>query len=301
MFLRNIAKKGKCHPETQYLHLIKDILTTGETNMGRNGITKSLFGVTMRYPLENATIPLLTTKKVAWKTCLKELLWFIKGSTDNCLLKAEKVAIWNKNASRSFLDQQGLTHYREGDLGPIYGHQWRFFNAPYIDAETDYSRQGVDQLQNIIDKLKHPEERYSRRLILSAWNPVQLQDMALPPCHILMQFNVNMNDQLSCCLYQRSGDIGLGIPFNIASYSFLTHILAKHCDLEAKEFIHFIGNAHIYESHINALEKQIQRTPLPFATLEIRDKKPNIVDYKLSNFRINNYKSYETIKMEMMA
>ena len=161
--------------------------------------------------------------------------------------------------------------------------------------------QGVDQLQNIIDKLKHPEERYSRRLILSAWNPVQLPDMALPPCHILMQFNVNMNDQLSCCLYQRSGDIGLGIPFNIASYSFLTHILAKHCDLEAKEFIHFIGNAHIYESHASALEKQIRRTPLPFPTLEIRDKERNIVDYKLSNFRINNYKSGEIIKMEMIA
>ena len=301
MFLRNIARKGQCHPETQYLQLIKDTLTTGETNMGRNGITKSLFGVTMRYPLENATIPLLTTKKVAWKTCLKELLWFIKGSTDNRLLKAEKVAIWNKNASRSFLDQRGLIHYREDDLGPIYGHQWRFFNAPYIDAETDYSGQGVDQLQNIIDKLKHPEERYSRRLILSAWNPVQLQDMALPPCHILMQFNVNRNDQLSCCLYQRSGDIGLGIPFNIASYSFLTHLLAKHCDLEAKEFVHFIGNAHIYESHSVALEKQSLRTPLPFPILEIANKENNIDDYKLSHFHINNYKSYETIKMEMIA
>ena len=301
MFLRNIARKGKYHPEIQYLQLIKDTLTTGETNVGRNGITKSLFGVTMRYSLENATIPLLTTKKVAWRTCLKELLWFIKGSTDNRLLKAEKVGIWDKNASRSFLDQQGLNHYREDDLGPIYGHQWRFFNAPYINAETDYNGQGVDQLQNIIDKLKHPEERYSRRLILSAWNPVQLQDMALPPCHILMQFNVNRNDQLSCCLYQRSGDIGLGIPFNIASYSFLTHLLAKHCDLEAKEFVHFIGNAHIYKSHSIALEKQILRTPLPFPTLEIANKENNIENYKLSHFHINNYKSHKTIKMEMIA
>ena len=301
MFPRNILRQRKYHPETQYLQLIKDTLTIGEMSNGSNGITKSLFGVTMRFPLTNATIPLLTTKKVAWKTCLKELLWFIKGSTNNRLLKSENVAIWNKNASRSFLDQQGLSHYNEDDLGPIYGHQWRFFNAPYINTETDYMGQGIDQLQNIIDKLTHPEERYSRRLILSALNPIQLSEMALPPCHILMQFKVNMNDELSCCLYQRSGDIGLGIPFNIASYSFLTHILAKHCNLKPKEFIHFIGDAHIYDSHTKALETQLLRTPLPFPTVELTNKERHIDDYTISHFNVKNYKSHEMIKMKMIA
>jgi thymidylate synthase len=193
MFLRNIRKQT-IHPEYQYLQLIKDVLTSGEISTGRNGVTRSIFGATMRFPLANKTLPLLTTKKLAWKICLKELLWFMNGSTSNHLLKSQNVHIWDKNGERSFLDQQGLQHYEEDDLGPIYGHQWRHFNASYIDAQTDYTGQGVDQLQNIIDTLKHPTKRYSRRLILSAWNPLQISEMALPPCHILMQFNVNKND-----------------------------------------------------------------------------------------------------------
>jgi thymidylate synthase len=299
MFLRNIRKQT-IHPEYQYLQLIKDVLTSGEISTGRNGVTRSIFGATMRFPLANKTLPLLTTKKLAWKICLKELLWFMNGSTSNHLLKSQNVHIWDKNGERSFLDQQGLQHYKEDDLGPIYGHQWRHFNAPYRDAQTDYSGQGVDQLQNIIDTLKHPTKRYSRRLILSAWNPLQISEMALPPCHILMQFNVNKNDELSCCLYQRSGDIGLGVPFNIASYSFLTHILATHCDLKAKEFIHFIGNAHIYDVHGKSLEKQLLRQPLPFSTLQIK-KETEINDYTLDHIRILNYKSHPIIKMDMIA
>ena len=299
MFLRNIRKQT-IHPEYQYLQLIKDVLTSGEISTGRNGVTRSIFGATMRFPLANKTLPLLTTKKLAWKICLKELLWFMNGSTSNHLLKSQNVHIWDKNGERSFLDQQGLQHYEEDDLGPIYGHQWRHFNASYIDAQTDYTGQGVDQLQNIIDTLKHPTKRYSRRLILSAWNPLQISEMALPPCHILMQFNVDKNDELSCCLYQRSGDIGLGVPFNIASYSFLTHILATHCDLKAKEFIHFIGNAHIYDVHGKSLEKQLLRQPLPFSTLQIK-KETEINDYTLDHIRILNYKSHPIIKMDMIA
>jgi thymidylate synthase len=299
MFLRNIRKQT-IHPEYQYLQLIKDVLTSGEISTGRNGVTRSIFGATMRFPLANKTLPLLTTKKLAWKICLKELLWFMNGSTSNHLLKSQNVHIWDKNGERSFLDQQGLQHYEEDDLGPIYGHQWRHFNAPYIDAQTDYSGRGVDQLQNIIDTLKHPTKRYSRRLILSAWNPLQISEMALPPCHILMQFNVNKKDELSCCLYQRSGDIGLGVPFNIASYSFLTHILATHCGLKAKEFIHFIGNAHIYDVHGKSLEKQLLRQPLPFSTLQIK-KETEINDYTLDHIQILNYKSHPIIKMDMIA
>jgi len=280
--------------------MVRNILEKGETFSGRNGITKSLFGTAMRFPLDNGTLPLLTTKKMAWKTCLKELLWFIKGSTSNQILKDKNVHIWNKNASRKFLDSRGLYHYPEGDLGPIYGHQWRYFNAPYVGYDTDYTNQGVDQLQMIIDKLQHPEEKYSRRLILSAWNPVQIDEMALPPCHILTQFHVNNKDELSCSLYQRSGDVGLGVPFNIASYGFLTHLLAKHCGLKAKEFIHFIGNTHIYEPHFTPLAKQIIRMPLPFPKVTISQKEDNIDTYTLDHFNVSTYIHHAPIEMKMI-
>ena len=207
------------------------------------------------FSLENNVLPLLTTKKVAWKTCLRELLWFVRGETNNKILTDQKCNIWKGNASREFLDSRGLTHLREDDLGPIYGHQWRHFNARYTTCDEDYIGKGVDQLQNIIDLLKNPETRSSRRMIMSAWNPEQLDEMALPPCHILLQFNVTQCNKLSCSMYQRSGDVGLGVPFNIASYSFLTYMIAKHCDLEPYEFIYHIGNAHIYDDHIEKLKR----------------------------------------------
>ena len=291
------------HPEKQYLELIKQVLILGETKIGRNGSTKSLFGAQMRFNLRDNTMPLLTTKRVAWKTCLRELLWFIDGSTDNVLLRNQNVNIWNKNATEEFLETRGLK-YEHGDLGPIYGHQWRFFNAKYNDCLTDYTNKGVDQLQNIIDALKgdHPsEDKYSRRLIVSAWNPCQLDEMALPPCHVLFQFYVNQKDELSCSLYQRSGDIGLGVPFNIASYSFLTHLIAKHCNLKTGEFIHTIGDCHIYDDHIDALELQIQRTPYDFPKLDIHAIKSNISDYNENDFSIKNYKYHDKINMEMRA
>ena len=243
--------------ETQYIDLINNILKNGSLEIGRNGKVLSIFGSTMRFSLENNTMPILTSKKVAWKTCLKELLWFISGSTDNQKLVDQNVHIWSSNASRSFLDSRGLEHLLENDLGPVYSHQWRHFNAPYKTCHTDYTGQGIDQLQNIIDALKDPNQRNSRRLVMSAWNPTQLDEMALPPCHVLVQFNVSHGNKLSCALYQRSGDVGLGVPFNIASYAFLTHLLAKHCGLEAFEFIYNIGNCHIYEEHINALKNQV--------------------------------------------
>ena len=246
---------GNVHEEYQYLRLINDILDEGSMEVGRNGKAKTVFGAAMHFDLSNNTIPVLTTKKVAFKTCLKELLWFINGYTDNKLLKEQKVKIWNANASREFLDSRGLHNNKEDDLGPVYGHQWRHFNANYTDCDTDYTGKGVDQLQNIIDQLKNPETRNSRRLVMSAWNPQQLDEMALPPCHILCQFCVTEGNKLSCSLYQRSGDVGLGVPFNIASYSILTHLIAKHCGLEAKEFVYFLGNAHIYDDHMDVLRE----------------------------------------------
>ena len=292
---------GKKSEEYQYLDLISDILEEGTMEEGRNGLTKSIFGAAMHFSLENGTIPLITTKRVAWKTCLKELLWFIKGDTNNENLQKEGVAIWNDNASRDFLDSRGLTHLRENDLGPVYGHQWRHFNAPYTTCDENYDGKGVDQLAQIIKCLKDPLQRTSRRMVMCAWNPCQLDEMALPPCHILAQFNVTSGNKLSCCMFQRSGDVGLGVPFNIASYSFLTHLLAKHCDLEPFEFIYYLGNCHIYDSHLNVIQEQVTKTPHAFPTLMINVKRENINDYVLDNFEVHNYKHHEIIKMKMVA
>jgi len=290
--------KSVYHPEYQYLKLLKNIIDNGEIIQGRNGITKTIFGTSMRFSLENE-FPLLTTKKMAWKTCLKELLWFISGDTDNKNLKKQNVHIWDKNGTRKYLDSRNLYYLKEDDLGPIYGHQWRSFNAPYINSEIKLENHGVDQLQNIIDKLSCPKERYSRRLILSAWNPQQLNQMALPPCHIISQFHVNMKNELSCSLYQRSGDVGLGIPFNIASYSFLTYLLAKHCNLKPKEFIHFIGNAHIYEEHEESLMEQLLRKPKKFPKLYLKQKREDINNYNINDFVLENYNYCSKINMDM--
>ena len=292
------------HQEQQYLQLIRNILECGHDHHGRNGDTKSLFGNMMRFSLKDGTVPLLTTKKVAWKTCFKELIWFIRGCTDNEDLQKQNVHIWDGNSTREFLDSRGLTNNEEGDLGPVYGHQWRHFNAEYTDRYTDYSGKGIDQLQYIIDNFKTEEGRTSRRLIMSAWNPCQLDQMALPPCHVLAQFNVRSEGNthyLSCELYKRSCDVGLGVPFNIASYSFLTHLIAKECGLIAEDFVYFMGNTHIYNDHIDALKIQIEREPLPFQRMEIPNKK-SLEDYKVSDIVWKEeYKSHETIKMNMSA
>ena len=255
----------------------------------------------MRFSLVENRIPIITVKKVPWKTCLKELLWFISGSTNNKTLQKQGVHIWDGNSSREFLDSQGLLLNEEDDLGPVYGHQWRHFNAEYTNCHANYSGQGIDQVQQIIDALKDPNRCNSRRLIMNAWNPGQLNQMALPPCHILCQFNVHDGNKLSCSLYQRSCDVGLGASFNIASYAFLTHLLAKHCGLEAYEFIHFIGNAHIYEEHIEPLKQVLNRIPFKFPTVEILNIKENINDYSVDDFEVSNYVSHDTIKMTMVA
>jgi thymidylate synthase len=287
------------HDENQYLKLIEDIIANGNMESGRNGNALTVYGAAFHFSLSNNVLPLLTTKKVAWKTCLRELLWFIRGSTDNKLLQEKKVKIWNANASRDFLDSRGLHNLEENDLGPVYGHQWRFFNAPYTNCHDDYSNKGKDQLEYIINNLKNPETRNSRRLVMSAWNPCQLDQMALPPCHILAQFNVIDGKYLSCSMYQRSGDVGLGVPFNIASYSILTHLLAHHTGLQACEFIHYLGNCHIYDDHIDSLKTQLDRRPYDFPSIKILNKYENINDYKEEDFQLENYIFHDTIKMEM--
>ena len=296
--LRWSYEAGPYHDEYQYLNLIQDVIAHGHLVKGRNGNAKTAIGASMHFDLADGTLPLLTTKKVAWKTCLKELLWFIRGQTDNDILRKQNVKIWDSNASREFLDSRGLFDNRDGDLGPVYGHQWRHFNADYSGCDVDYAGKGVDQLDTVIKMLEDPIERNSRRMVISAWNPCQLAEMALPPCHTLMQFNV-IDNKLHCSLYQRSADLGLGVPFNIASYSMLTHLLAKHTGLVAGDFVHHLGNCHIYDDHIDALTAQLQREPYPFPTLHLPTRKDAIEDYELEDFLVEGYESHSSVKMEM--
>lgn len=288
------------HQEQQYLDLIKNIIDNGTWEEGRNGRTKSVFGNMMRFDLTNGKIPILTTKKTAWKTCLKELLWFIRGETNNKLLQDQGVHIWDGNTTREFLDSRGL-NYREGLIGPGYGFQWRHFNAPYDQETGGPSEKGIDQLQQIIDALKDPVQRTSRRLVMTAWNPLQIDKMALPPCHILCQFNVHDGNKLSCALFQRSCDVALGASFNIASYSFLTYLLAKHCGLVAHEFVYFIGNCHLYEDHVEPMYTVLDKVPFNFPTVLIKEVRENINDYTVDDFIIDGYQSHELVKMKMVA
>lgn len=301
--------------EKQYLDLVRDVLENGDLEKGRNGDTLAVFGRMMRFSLKDGKIPILTTKHVAWKTCFRELMWFVRGRTDNKELQAQGVHIWDANATREFLDSRGLTEYPEGILGPIYGYQWRNFNAPYSSqANNSDNAWGitepvdladpplrVDQLQQIIDALLDKTQRYSRRLIMTAWNPAQIEQMALPPCHVLAQFSVKGN-RLSCALYQRSGDVGLGVPFNIASYCFLTHLLAHHCGLEAHEFVHFLGDAHVYVEHETGLREQLTREPLAFPRIRIVAKKEKIDDYDLEDLEfLEEYRHHPKIVLPLVA
>lgn len=260
-------------------------------------------------------VPLLTTKRVFLRAVIAELLWFISGSTSAIPLSEAGIKIWDGNGSREYLDSVGLSHRAVGDLGPVYGFQWRHFGAEYIDANTDYSGKGVDQLAEVIDKLKN--KPYDRRIILSAWNPADLKKMALPPCHMFAQFYVSFPKDpsssaqngsnstkprgiLSCQLYQRSCDMGLGVPFNIASYALLTHMLAHVCDLIPGTFIQTMGDAHIYLDHVDALKIQLEREPRDFPELVInRDPTEGIDNWKIEDFEINGYKPHPGINMKM--
>jgi thymidylate synthase len=292
--------------EVQYLDLIREIMNDGFDERGRNGDTLSVFGRSMRFSLKDEQIPILTTKKVSWKTCVKELLWFIRGETDAKKLQKDGVHIWDANSSRKFLDSRGLNLYPEGMCGPIYGYQWRNFGANYNcfsgkHITDDYPYNGVDQLQEIIDQLKNPETRNSRRLVMTAWNPKQNHQMALPPCHVLCQFNVHGGNKLSCSMYQRSVDVMVGCPFNIASYAFLTHLIAKHCGLEPHEFVYFMGNCHIYKENLEGAKMQLSRTSYEFPRISIKQLRDNINDYQSDDFEILNYKCNEAIKFNMVA
>ncbi|AZB49250.1 thymidylate synthase [Phascolarctid gammaherpesvirus 1] len=284
--------------ENQYLEAIKLILDHGTVRRDRTGVgTKSIFGLHMRFDLRNQ-FPLLTTKKIFWRGVVEELLWFLRGCTDANELSNKGVKIWDGHGSRSYLDKVGLVDRPVGDLGPIYGFQWRHFGAKYAGSHIDYSGQGVDQLESIITTIK--ENPHDRRILMCAWNPADLALMALPPCHVLCQFYV-CEGYLSCQMYQRSGDMGLGVPFNIASYSLLTYMVAQVTDLKPKEFILCLGDAHVYLNHVEGLKEQIKRCPRAPPKLKLNESITNIHDFHFSDLRLEEYYPHPQIKLEMVV
>ncbi|EXJ66954.1 thymidylate synthase [Cladophialophora psammophila CBS 110553] len=338
--IQTVSTTTTPHEEYQYLDLIRDILSRGEHRPDRTGTgTLSLFAppqlhfslsrpdpaspTAERIPI----LPLLTTKRVFLRAVTTELLWFVSGCTTSKPLSQAGIHIWDGNGSREFLDKLGFVDREDGDLGPVYGFQWRYFGAEYKDCHTDYTGKGVDQIKEVVRKLK--TNPYDRRIILSAWNVADLSKMALPPCHMFAQFYVSYPDavrgeaavrqlsngsveirgdkqkakgHLSCVLYQRSCDIGLGVPFNIASYALLTHMLAHACDLVPGELIHTMGDAHVYLDHIDALREQLLREPREFPTLNIKrhDRGSGEIDgWKVEELEVVGYRPHGGIKMKM--
>lgn len=286
------------HEEYQYLKHVDKIIKCGNKKSDRTGIgTLSLYGAQMRWSLRDNVVPLLTTKRVFWKGVVEELLWFIKGSTNAKDLHGKGIEIWDDNSSREYLDSLGFNDREEGDLGPIYGFQWRHFGAKYSDMHADYKNEGIDQLKNIINTLRtNPDDR---RMVMSAWNPCDIPQMALPPCHCLVQFYV-ANGELSAQMYQRSADMGLGVPFNIASYSLLTHMIAHVTNLKPGEFIHTLGDSHVYLNHVEALNIQLGRSPRSFPKLQItRQQVAEIEDFQATDFILTGYTPHPKITMKM--
>ncbi len=257
----------------QYLDLLKHILYTGTEKTDRTGTgTKSVFGYQMRFDLQNG-FPLVTTKKIHLKSIVHELLWFLKGETNIGYLKENNVKIWDEWADST------------GELGPVYGKQWRSWEGK--DGKI------VDQITELVEQIK--KNPNSRRLIVSAWNVAELSKMALMPCHTIFQFYI-ANGKLSCQLYQRSADVFLGVPFNIASYALLTLMIAQVCDLQPGEFIHTFGDVHIYNNHTDQVNEQLSRTPFPLPTIKINSDVKNIFDFKFEDFTLENYQCHPAIK-----
>jgi len=270
--------------ESNYLNALRDILENGKKRETRNATTISKFGITLNFDI-STSFPLLTTKKMFWKGIYEELLWFIKADTNSKNLESKGVNIWTGNSSRNYLDSIGLNTYETGDCGPIYGFQWRHYNADYEGFDKDYTGKGIDQLQNCVDLIRN--DPTSRRIYMTAWNPIRLKEMCLPPCHVSYQFYVE-NNTLSCMMYQRSGDMFLGVPFNIASTALLTYMICHITGLTPGSITLVIGDAHIYESHIDAVKEQLTRTPLPFPTLTFKNNHHNINDILAEDIELNN-------------
>jgi thymidylate synthase len=285
--------------EESYISLLKNIMENGEYRQDRtNTGTQSIFGTQLRFNIETKC-PIITTKRIPWKSCIKELLWFLNGKTDSKILENNGVNIWKQNSSREFLDKRGLVNLREGDIGGGYGFQWRHFGAEYKGCDQNYDGCGIDQIEQLIHSLKN--DPYSRRHMITAWNPAAFSTMALPPCHCFAQFYVSENNRLSCHLYQRSVDTFLGFPWNIMSYAMLTKIIALKCDLKPKELIISTGDTHIYSNHIDQVTTQIEREPYEFPQVEINDavKLKDFSDITIDDFVIIDYNHHDSISATM--
>jgi thymidylate synthase len=272
-----------------YLAALHDVLNRGTVREDRTGTgTIGVFGMQQRYDLSQG-FPAVTTKKLAFKACLSELLWFLEGSSDERRLaeilhgssEEDKRTIWTDNALADYWLPKAKF---QGDLGRVYGVQWRDFG-------------GVDQLLRLVEGIK--KDPYGRRHIISAWNPAELDQMALPPCHCFAQFYVSADNKLSCQMYQRSCDMFLGVPFNVASYSLLTHMIAQVCGLGVGEFVHVLGDAHIYLNHVEQVKEQLSREPLPAPTLWINPEVTDITKFTMEDFRLDGYQSHASIKAPM--
>ena len=295
----------------QYLELLQDILDNGEIKDDRTGIgTYSVFGRHLRFDLRRG-FPAVTTKKLAWKSCVGELLWFIEGSSDERRLaeithgsREDTVTIWTPNALAPYWKHKAKY---EGDLGRVYGVQWRHWNKYRTEKDMGPAHKGgtrlavdrteVDQLANLIKGLT--EDPNGRRHILSAWNVSELDEMVLPPCHVMSQFYVNKHKELSCHMYQRSVDVFLGLPFNIASYALLTHLLAHHTGLKVGELVISTGDTHIYKDHIEQVKEQLTRETYPLPTLMLNASKTNIFEMTMTDIHLENYQSHGPIKATM--
>lgn len=282
--------------EQAYLDLLQYVLANGTEKGDRTGTgTLSHFGAQLRFDLAEG-FPLLTTKKVHFKSIVYELLWFLSGSTHVDYLQQNNVRIWNEWATA---EQTARFNRPAGDLGPVYGHQWRNYGATKNTDESDnnvYNDDGVDQISQLIEQIKTNPN--SRRLIVSGWNPSEANQVALPPCHTLFQFFVADN-KLSCQLYQRSADLFLGVPFNVASYALLTHMIAQVCDLEVGEFIWTGGDCHIYQNHREQVELQLTRDLYQLPTLSLNPKVKDIFAFTFEDISVNGYESHPAIKAKV--
>lgn len=318
------SRYARIHEEYQYIALIDNLLMKYKQNdptliikgTGQDQ-TIGTHGINMKFDLRDGKFPLLTTKKMFFKGIVEELLWFLRGSTNVSELQKKKVNIWNDNSTKEYLKKVKLDHiYKPGDIGPGYGHSFRHYGAKYISCETDYSNKGIDQvmdvLHNIDDEVKKINncENYkpNRRILIDLWNPQIIDKMVLPPCHILYQFHIHKDKEsniyLSSSLSCRSIDIGLGLPFNIASVSLMTILFAKLTNLKPYETNIFIGDAHIYQKHIKELKKIINRKPYPFPKIDILlpiSKTEIFRSLKYENFKLENYKYHDSIKMKLIV
>lgn len=273
-----------------YLDLLRNVLENGEDRSDRTGVgTRGIFGAQIRFDLSKG-FPLVTTKKVHTRSIIQELLWFIGGHTNNAWLRERGVTIWDEWSTAEQCARFGRA---EGDLGPIYGHQWRNFGATK-NPDGSFARNGVDQISNLIAEIKRNPA--SRRLIVSGWNPGEADKVALPPCHTLFQFYVGGNGKLSCQLYQRSADLFLGVPFNIASYALFTHMIAQVCGLGVGDFVHTFGDAHIYNNHFEQVNRQLSREPRALPSLKLNPDVRDIFAFRYEDISIENYDPHPGIK-----